>query len=312
LKGYNKNWIESPSQREAVFTNVQPGEYAFRVIAANNEGVWNEEGVEIELVFFARYWQTWWFRALAVVALVGMGMLVVSVRLRHVRLEKVRQEETSRRLIEGQEEERQRIAGELHDSLGQDLIVVKNRLLLSVHYLPEDSQAKKELDQVVETITSALKSVRSIAYNLRPFQLERLGLTETIRSTVRAVQQATTIKIETEIGMVDRLLSHEAEIGIFRIIQEGLTNVVKHSGATKASIVVAYDEGWIVIRIQDDGKGFDPMSDGDKASYGFGLSSIEERVRMLRGDSRVTSTLGSGATLAVRIPISGNEPEEKS
>lgn len=309
LIGYNKAWVDVVGDRHATFTNVTPGTYRFRVIAANNDGVWNEDGAEISLTFELPYWQTLWFRALAVLALVGMGMLVVAIRLRQVRMEKERQEETSRRLIQSQEEERQRIAGELHDSLGQDLIVAKNRLLLAAHYLQDGTPAKEELMNVVDAVTAALRSVRSIAYNLRPFQLDRLGLTETIRSTVRAVQQVTPVKIETEIATVDGLLSRDAEIGIFRIIQEALTNVVKHSQATRASIVVAFDEGHIVVRVEDNGKGFEAPAEGGTAAVGFGLSGIEERVKMLGGVHKFTSSVESGTTLAARIPVEGNEPE---
>lgn len=309
LVGYNKSWVNVRGDRQATFTNVTPGTYRFRVIAANNDGVWNEDGAELTLTFELPYWQTLWFRVLAVLALVGMGMLVVAIRLRQVRIEKERQEETSRRLIRSQEEERQRIAGELHDSLGQDLIVAKNRLLLAAHYLQDGTPAKEELMNVVDAVTASLRSVRSIAYNLRPFQLDRLGLTETIRSTVRAVQQVTPVKIETEIATVDGLLSREAEIGVFRIVQEALTNVVKHSQATRASVVVAYDEGHIVIRIEDNGKGFDAPEEGVAPSVGFGLSSIEERVKMLGGVHKFSSSMESGTTIAARVPVEGNEPE---
>jgi signal transduction histidine kinase/ligand-binding sensor domain-containing protein len=309
LVGYNKSWVDVQGDRHASFTNVTPGTYRFRVIAANNDGVWNEDGAELTLMFDLPYWQTLWFRVLAVLALVGMGMLVVAIRLRQVRIEKERQEETSRRLIQSQEEERQRIAGELHDSLGQDLIVAKNRLLLAAHYLQDGTPAKEELMNVVDAVTASLRSVRSIAYNLRPFQLDRLGLTETIRSTVRAVQQVTPVKIETEIATVDGLLNREAEIGVFRIVQEALTNVVKHSQATRASVIVAYDEGHIVIRVEDNGRGFDATAEGSAATMGFGLSSIEERVKMLGGVHKFSSSIDRGTTIAARIPVERNEPE---
>ncbi len=309
MVGYNKSWVDVGNERSATFTNVTPGTYRFRVIAANNDGVWNEDGAEITLTFEFPFWATLWFRLLAVLALVGMGMLVVAIRLRQVRLEKERQEETSRRLIQSQEEERQRIAGELHDGLGQDLIVSKNRLLLAAHYLQDGTPAKDELMNVVDAVTAALRSVRSIAYNLRPFQLDRLGLTETIRSTVRAIQQVTPVKIETEIASVDGLLNREAEIGVFRIVQEALTNVVKHSQATRASVVVAYDEGHIVIRVEDNGRGFDTPVEDNALTFGFGLSSIEERVKMLGGVHKFSSSPESGTTIAARVPIEGNEPE---
>ena len=187
--------------------------------------------------------------------------------------------------------------------------MAKNRLLLAAHHLDDRPTAKEELMNVVDAVTASLRSVRSIAYNLRPFQLDRLGLTETIRSTVRAVQQVTPIKLETEIATVDGLFAREAEIGVFRIIQEALTNVVKHSQATRASVVVAFDEGSIVIRVEDNGIGFLRPAGVETPPFGFGLSSIVERVRMLSGVHKFASSPESGTTIAVRIPIEGNEPE---
>jgi hypothetical protein len=239
LSGYNKNWVDAGAKRNAVFTNVAPGTYVFSVTAANNEGIWNEDGAELTMVVLTPFWQTIWFRGLAVLALVGMGMLVVSIRLRQVRRQKELQEETSQRLIQSQEEERQRIAGELHDSLGQELIVAKNRIMLAAHHLPQESQARSELTQVGDALSVALKSVRSIAYNLRPFQLDQLGLTETIKATVRTIQQATKIVFETEIENIDGTLDHNGEIGLFRIVQEALTPGTKMRSSYASMMTVS-------------------------------------------------------------------------
>lgn len=303
LRGYNKNWVDAGGDRSAVFTNLGPGTYTFTVTAANNDGFWNEDGAEITILVQTPFWESTWFRGLSVLMLIGMGMLVVSVRLRQVRKQKEIQEQTSQRLIRSQEEERQRIAGELHDSLGQELIVAKNRVLLAAHHLPEESKARSELTQVAEALSVALKSVRTIAYNLRPFQLDRLGLTETIRSTVRTIQQATTIRFETEIENIDGLLTHEGEIGLFRVVQEALTNVVKHSDATRASVVVTRDEDAVVMRVTDDGKGFEHDPNLEKAPMlGFGIPGMTERVRLLRGIYKINSAPGKGTTVAVRLP----------
>ena len=309
LAGFNRDWVQAGDRRAAYFSHVTPGTYKFQVVAANNDGIWNEDGAEVTITFDAPYWETWWFRLLIVVALMSMGMLVVSSRLRSIRVQKEHQEDTSRQLIESQEEERQRIAGELHDGLGQELIVAKNRALLAAHYLPEDSEARKEIVQVADALTNALKNVRSIAYNLRPFQLDRLGLTETLRSTVRTIQPATSITFETEITNVDGLLPREAEIGLFRILQEALNNVVKHSAATRASVIITKDEETVVLRVQDDGKGFEHgVTAGGKPAYGFGLSGIIERVRMMDGMYKIASVPGGGTTVAVRIPVSIPKP----
>src|SRR5262249_55201794 len=132
LEGLDDDWAEAGTNRAGRYSDVPPGRYLFRVIASSGDGAWNEEGARFSFVVRPAWWQTLWFRSglvLAAVAAIGGGFLTRIARLKRRREE---QDLFARRLIESQETERKRIAGELHDGIGQILVVIRNRALLSL------------------------------------------------------------------------------------------------------------------------------------------------------------------------------------
>ena len=142
------------------------------------------------------------------------------------------QQAFSRQLIESQERERQRIAAELHDSLGQNLLVVKNRALLGA-LSQQDEEARKQFDEIGATVAQTLEEVRTISYNLRPHHLDQLGLTTTIRAMIEKIAESSGIAMSSELDDIDGVFPPADEITIYRIIQESLNNVVKHSSAAR-------------------------------------------------------------------------------
>jgi signal transduction histidine kinase len=190
----------------------------------------------------------------------GVGIAGFAVRGRVVQLKRkqAEREAFSQRLIESQEGERKRIAGELHDGLGQNLLIVKNWALIGLNSLAEDNPAREHLHEISETTSLALDEVREIAGNLRPYQLERLGLTNTIEQMVRQVKNSSDIKFVTEIENIDGLLSKEFEINLYRVVQECVNNVLKHSAATNAWLLIKRTVGGAEITCRDNGRGFDP------------------------------------------------------
>ncbi len=146
--------------------------------------------------------------------------------------------------------------------------------------------------------------MRNLARNLRPLQLEQLGLTDSIRDLVDRVVQSTEIRIEAHIEALDDALDPDAAMHLYRIVQEALNNLIKHSGATQASVNVERDIQCVRFRLADNGAGFEP---GQPAtSGGFGLTSIAERSALLRGSFKIRSEPGSASTLTVELPISAS------
>ena len=214
----------------------------------------------------------------------------------------VAQQAFSRQLIESQERERQRIAAELHDSLGQNLLVVKNRALLGA-LLQQDEAARKQFNEIGTTVAQTLEEVRTIAYNLRPHHLDQLGLTTTIRAMIEEIAESSAIEMTSELEDIDGVFPPADEITIYRIIQESLNNVVKHSRSGEAHVAVHCHEHHVEITIRDNGQGFAASAPnaGAVRRGGFGLKGLAERVNMLGGTHTIESAPGRGTTVTVRL-----------
>ena len=295
LEGLDKDWIDAGTRRTVNYSYLPSGEYVFRVIAANTDGVWNTEGKSIKIIILAPFYETRWFWVLVFLAAAAIVYLLYRYRIAQFEKLNSAQEAFSRRLIESQEAERKRIAQELHDGLGQNLLVIKNRALLGLAVEEKDEQ----FSEIQESVTDALGEVRTIAYNLRPLHIERLGLTATIEEMIEDVETASGIEINCDIERIDDLFSKENEINFYRIIQESLNNIVKHSNAAKANVEVFCEFGKINLIIKDNGKGFD--AENLHENRGLGLNGIAERVKILGGNYSIDSEIGKGTTVSVKI-----------
>jgi signal transduction histidine kinase len=211
----------------------------------------------------------------------------------------------SRQILQGQESERRRIAANLHDSLGQSLLIIKNQAWLAMQPVTDES-VRRRLDEISAVTSQAIEEVRQITHDLRPYQLDKLGLTQSIRAIIKRVSETSSIRFENDVEDIDGLFSQESEIHVYRIVQECLNNVVKHSGATQATLAVKRQLAGVSISIQDNGRGFEAglINSTGLHDTGFGLSGIGERARILGGKLTVDSRLGQGAHLLVIIPMS--------
>ncbi len=208
--------------------------------------------------------------------------------------------EYSRRLIESQEAERKRLASELHDGLGQELIIIKNRAMLAINEGDDKEAVTKEISTISETASNALLGVREITNNLRPQLLDRLGLTKAIKSMIRKVSGV--IEIESDIDLIDGLVSKNEEINIYRIVQESINNIIKHSNAENALVEIKRSDKSILITIKDNGIGFDPTKLKRKAEV-LGLVGLKERTQLLDGEISINSKIGDGTTIRISIPL---------
>ena len=304
LEGFDQDWVEAGARRVAYYPRLPPGRYRFEVTAANRDGVWSQP-TTAGLRVTAPFWMVWWFRAGAALALVAFVLMMVRRREVAIRRSRAAQEEFARRLIESQEHERKRIAGELHDGLGQELLVVKNRALLALQVEGLRPPVREQLKHITDVATQSLESVRSLAHNLTPRQLDHLGLTAALRSMVAVTAETAGITLRVSVDDVDGLLPAARQIDLYRVVQEGLSNVVHHAAASSATVHIRRAGDDLRVTIADDGRGFQVRRDDrGRLAGGFGLTGIAERVRMLAGRIEVTSTPGRGTTLEVAIPVS--------
>jgi signal transduction histidine kinase/ligand-binding sensor domain-containing protein len=305
LEGLDKDWIDAGTRRIAYYSHLPPGRYRFTVIAANRDGMWNEQGASLEIIVLTPFWRMWWFFVLAVCAVAFLAFVLYRWRIRQLQRVNAARDAFARQLIDSQENERRRIAVELHDSLGQSLVLIKNWALLGLRALEPRKQEGTNLDEISKTASSAIKEIREIAYNLGPYQLERIGLSRIIVEMIETVARASSIRVAVEIDPLADLFPKQAEINIFRIVQEAVNNIVKHSAATSASVIIKTDMKQVQLTISDDGRGFAPAaSDGNGARpEGFGLLSIDERVRLLKGSWHIESAPGHGTKTHVTLPL---------
>lgn len=304
LEGLNPDWVEAGTQRAAYYSYLPPGKYTFTVLAANSDGVWNTAGRRLRVVVVPHFWQTWWFLTLSALAVVGAIFWAYERRVSQLKKTREVQEVFARQLIASQESERKRIAAELHDSLGQNLLIIKNRAILGDQVAANAASAKEQFGEITEAVTHALGEVREIAYNLRPYHLDRIGLTSALEAMVEKVAEASGISFTTEVAPVDGLFPDEVELSLYRIAQECLNNIVKHSQATAASFKMERDARNVTLTIEDNGRGFSPEAVmADTAKRGFGLLGISERVRLLGGTYLLRSAPGQGATSTIKLNL---------
>ena len=211
------------------------------------------------------------------------------------------------RLLMLQDEEQQRVAAELHDGLGQNLAIIKNRAIIGLRDQTSQEQAREQLEEIAATATASIVEVREIAHNLRPYELDRLGLVAAIESMIERVSDSTAIKLSSNLDRIEGLLSPEAETSVYRIVQEGLNNVIKHSKATAARIEISKTGNQLAIAVEDNGKGIpSPVANGNKAR-GFGLAGIAERVRVLGGSLAVDSRPSHGTAINIRLELTNGK-----
>ena len=243
----------------------------------------------------------------------GSGLLLVlgsmayivrldrQTRARYVELARSRHalQQLSARLVDAQETERRAISRELHDEVGQSL----GALLVDIGRLSTTlngghPEVKAQLDNLKSVAERTFQSVRNMALLLRPSMLDDLGLAAALEWQGREVSRRSEIEVSVESESVPENLPDEYKIYIYRLVQEALNNAVRHSGARNAKVVVERLAKSIVVRVTDDGRGFDPAR-----SRGMGILGMEERVKRLGGALRVESQPGKGATVTADLPI---------
>lgn len=305
LEGLDTNWTEAGTRRVAYYPHLPPGNYRFTVIAANSDAVWSESVATLEITVLAPFWQRWWFIVIVVLFFFGLIAVIYQLRLNQLERRRATQEELSRHLINAHESERQRIAAGLHDGLGQSLLVIKNRSLMGEMSAGGDTVSHEQFQNISEAATQAIEEVRHITYNLRPYHLNRLGLTQALEAMIETVADSTSIAFETKISLLDDTFPKDAEVIFYRIIQECVNNIVKHSNASESKIETFRHERDILVKISDNGQGFVPKENnaGSFQNGGFGLIGMAERVRMLGGTHAIESSPGHGTIVTVKIDL---------
>jgi len=202
------------------------------------------------------------------------------------------------RVVAAQEVERRRLARELHDETGQTLTSILLGLK-SVEERAVDGATRDAIAELGRQVASAMQDVRRIALELRPKVLDDYGLVSALERLATSFQSQTGISVDLEAQIGSDRLPNEVETALYRIVQEGLTNMAKHADPSRASVLVTPKNGSVLVVLEDNGRGFDPSA----TSTGLGLDGMRERVELLEGRMTVESRAGAGTTLVVEVPV---------
>ncbi len=212
--------------------------------------------------------------------------------------------ELFKRVVSAQESERQRIARELHDETGQALTAIGMGLrgVSSSLQASKVEQAVQGLHQLEALTTHSLNELQRLTSDLRPSHLDDLGLPSALRWYASDVEGRTSLAVRVEIHGTEREISSSIKTAVFRIVQEALTNVVKHAGAKTTLVTLRYKDEEVSVRVEDDGRGFDPQAAGSGKRVSWGLKNIEERTTLLGGKFKLISHPGEGTIIIVSLP----------
>ena len=292
LEGFDKEWTQAGSRRNAYYTNLPPRRYRFRVQAANADGIWNETGAEVAFVIRPPFYRTLWFLGLALLMLAGIVFAIYKLRVRAIRSQ-----------FDAILAERTRIAREIHDTLAQDFVGVSTQLELTAHLLARSQvlEASQQVDRTRLFVREGLADARRSIWDLRASGAQA---TLPMRLTHIAEQSSTdSLKIDVNIGGTYRTLVPSLENEVFRIAQEAFANIVRHARATHATLDLRYHPNDLMLMISDNGIGFE-TTDATLAAKGhFGLQGMRERAKQIGGTLDVKSSSETGTTVTLKVPL---------
>ena len=244
--------------------------------------------------------------SLAIILLATVYASRLENRLRQQRARDVQNtrelQRLSARLITAQEEERRLIARELHDEIGQVLTAIKVELAHARRRLEGIGVAAKELEGVQSIADGALQTVRDLSRLLHPAVLDDLGLEAALESYIQGFRQRHGIRVDLEVKGMDGRLPSPIEAAAYRIVQEALTNVVRHAAATSCRVSLQHDDDRLLITIEDNGRGFPQESEGRPTAGGLGLIGVLERAASLHGSAKLERSAHGGAKVTVELP----------
>lgn len=301
LEGFDHDWQQVGTRRQAFYTNLAPGDYHFHVAACNNSGVWNEEGATLDFSIAPAYFQTEWFLGLCVTAFLGLLWTLYQLRLRQLARE-------FNLALDARVGERTRIARELHDTLLQSLHGLMFRFQAARNMLPRrPEEAMQALDGAIIRAEQAISESRGAIQDLRSEAATQADLAQSL--TIMARELATqnpngdSPAFEVIVEGERRRLSPVFHDEVCRIARELLRNAFQHALARQIEIEIRYDDRSFRLRLRDDGKGIDPavLEHGGRAGH-FGLTGVRERARQIGAELDIWSEAGAGTEVQLTVP----------
>jgi signal transduction histidine kinase/ligand-binding sensor domain-containing protein len=296
LLGYDSAWQDVGTRRQAFYTDLPPNDYRFQVIASNNDGVWNETGASVALSIAPTFYQTRWFAGLCIAAVAGIVWLLLSVRGKQIEMRmRVRLEE---RVLE-----RERLARDLHDTFLQSMQGLVLRFHAVMTRLPEDSAARRMMEQALTRADEVISEGRARVYDLRQSAQVTDDLPQALTAIGEERAQTSDTKFRVVIQGTPRSLHPVVREEAYRIGVEALANAFRHSVAANIDVHIHYGRNGLSLRVVDDGRGYDVAVLKDAVVRGhFGLAGLRERAHRIRAQLEVSSRPGAGSAVELRVP----------
>ena len=294
--GADEPWQDAGSRRTAFFTDLRPGNYTFRVAAANNDGVWNETGATIDFAIPPAFYQTRWFYAVCFLACLAVLTVAYRVRVRQVAAQ-------VRGRLEERLAERERIARDLHDTLLQGMQGLIWRFQAAADRIPAGEPARQLMEQSLDRADKLLEESRDKVKDLRPAASNVADLAQALAAEGEQFSKLHSAEFRVSVQGTPRDLHPIVREEGFLISREALANAFRHSAAASIEAEVTYGDMALHVRIRDDGKGIGAavLDAGGRPGH-FGLIGMRERANKLGAGIEVWSKPGAGTEIDLRVP----------
>jgi len=303
LEPFDKDWVNARTHRTAHYTNMGPGEYSFRVLAANNFGIWSEQEASVRFLLQPHFYQTNWFRALC-----AAGMLMLLWGTYQFRVRQLAHQFNM--TLEARVAERTRIARDLHDTLLQSFQALLLRFQAVIYMLPErPADARTTLEDAVEQASQAITEGRDAVGGLRTSTIEKDDLAVALKTIGEELEAAENnqppIPFQVLVEGTPQNLHPILRDEVYRLAAEALRNAFRHAAARHVEVEIRYHEKYFRLRVRDDGKGIQPeVLRGDGRERHYGLHGMRERAKLAGGELTIWSEVDSGTEIELIIPAS--------
>ncbi len=292
LEGLESRWVEAGTERTAQYSFLPPGRYRFHVIACNSGGVWNQTGSVLTLEILPFFYETWWFQALAALALITL----VAGTVRHLVTRRLRQKLEQLRRQQAVERERIRIAKDLHDDLGASLT-----LIAVLGDLAQNEKTGERIERMSGTARQAVKSLDEIVWAVNPGNDTLSHLIDYSGQYATDYLRAGGVRCLLDVPdqIMARELSASVRYNLFLVVKEALQNIIKHAGATEVWLRFATSDSGLTVTIEDNGRGF---ASTPANGWADGLRNMSGRLNENGGACTVRSVVGSGTVIQIKLP----------
>lgn len=305
LVGSDSGWQEAGARREAFYTNLRPGTYPFRVIAANDDGVWNEAGASMVITIPPTFTQTRAFLATLGIALALLLWIAYQLRLRAL-------SGNLSRVYDARLAERTRIAQELHDTLLQGFTGITLRLQAVRQTVANDTEhAVRTLDRILEDADTTLRDARYSVWDIRSPELNRVDIVDALTASAESAIEGTLVALRVTVTGQRCRFATPQEVAVHRIGREAVVNAVRHANARLIVMAFAFESAALALRITDDGCGIgaDDMQLARGRGH-WGISGMRERAVRLGGTLDIARGEGGGTTVLLSLPMAPPDDAE--